>query len=71
MGNKTYKYALTIVDVASRYKDVEPLTTKTAADVKQTLTKIYLAGISYPNLTQVTYPYLMQVDQGRELKGVI
>ena len=27
-GRKTYKYALTVVDVASRYKEAEPLTSK-------------------------------------------
>ena len=28
LGRKTFKYALTIVDVASRYKEAEPLSTK-------------------------------------------
>ena len=27
-SRKTYKYALTVLDVASRYKEAEPLTTK-------------------------------------------
>ena len=32
-GRKTYKYALTVVDVASRYKEAEPLSTKESAEV--------------------------------------
>ena len=30
VGRKTYKYALTVVDAASRYKEAEPLATKEA-----------------------------------------
>ena len=29
LRRKTYKYALTVVDIASRYKEAEPLTSKT------------------------------------------
>ena len=28
LRRKTYKYALTVVDIASRYKEAEPLTSK-------------------------------------------
>jgi len=38
---KTFKYALTVVDVASRYKDAEPLTTKEANEVARALERIY------------------------------
>ena len=31
VGRKTYKYALTVVDIASRYKEAEPLTDKSAS----------------------------------------
>ena len=40
-GRKLYKYALTIVDVASRYKEAEPLATKQAKEVASTLSTIY------------------------------
>lgn len=30
LGRKTYKYAFTVVDVASRYNEAEPLTTETS-----------------------------------------
>ena len=44
VGRKTYKYALTVVDVASRYKEAEPLTSKTAAEVADALSLIYKRG---------------------------
>ena len=33
VNRKTYKYALTVVDVASRYKEAEPLTSKDSKEV--------------------------------------
>ena len=38
---KTVRYALTVVDVASRYKEAEPLASKTAAEVANGLARIY------------------------------
>ena len=38
---KTFRYALTVVDVASRYKEAEPLTSKTAAEVADGLARVY------------------------------
>ena len=40
-SRKTYKYALTVVDVASRYKEAEPLTTKESAEVAKAFSNIY------------------------------
>ena len=34
-GRKVYKYALTVVDVASRYKAAEPLTSKESDEVSK------------------------------------
>ena len=34
-GRKVYKYAFTVVDVASRYKEAEPLTSKDSSEVAQ------------------------------------
>lgn len=56
---KTFKYALTVVDVASRYKDAEALTDKTANSVANALSLIYARG-------PLTWPKLLQVDPGRE-----
>ena len=41
VSRRTYKYALTVVDVASCCKEAEPLTSKTAQEVADTLIRIY------------------------------
>ena len=64
VGRHTYKYALTVVDVASRYKEAEPLTDKTAAGVATALSRIYKRG-------PLTWPRLLQVDPGREFMGAV
>ena len=38
---KTYKYALTVVDVASRFKAAEALATKESKEVSEALSRIY------------------------------
>jgi len=40
-GRKIYKYALTVVDIACRYKEAEPLTSKDSAEVAKVLQSIY------------------------------
>ena len=61
---KTFRYALTVVDVASRYKEAEPLTRKTAAEVADGLTRIY-------KRSPLRWPKLLQVDPGREFLGSV
>jgi len=61
---KTYKYALTVVDVASRFKAAEPLTSKEAREVAGALERIYKRG-------PLTWPKLLQVDPGREFMGAV
>ena len=61
---KTFRYALTVVDVASRYKEAEPLTSKTAAEVADGLTRMY-------KQSPLRWPKLLQVDPGREFMGSI
>ena len=63
-GRKTYKYALTIVDVASRYKEAEPLASKDAKDVAEALSRIY-------RRSPLKWPKLLQVDPGREFMGAV
>ena len=41
LGRKTYKYALTVMDVASHYKEAEPLTTKESKEIADALERIY------------------------------
>ena len=62
VGRKTYKYCLCIIDVASRYKDAEPLLDKTAAQTTAAIEKIYKRG-------PLKFPNLIQVDAGREFLG--
>ena len=64
IGRKKYKYALTIVDIASRYKEAEPLTERSANAVAIALNKIYVRG-------PLTFPRLIQCDQGAEFKGKV
>ena len=64
VGRKTFCYALTVVDVASRYKEAEPLTSKTAAEIADALSRIYRRG-------PLKWPKLLQVDPGREFMGAV
>ena len=59
---KTYKYALTVVDIASRYKEVEPLTSKDSCEVARAFQAIY-------RRSPLTWPSTLQVDPGREFMG--
>ena len=63
-SRKTFKYALTVVDVASRFKEAEPLTTKEAKEVGAALERIYSRG-------PLKWPKLLQVDPGREFMGAV
>ena len=63
IGRKTFRYALTVIDVASRYKEAEPLS-KTAAEVADALSRIYRWG-------PLKWPKLLQVDPGREFMGAV
>ena len=59
---KTYKYALNIVDVASRYKGSYQLTTKNSKEVAQAFQWIY-------ENTPLNYPKTLIVDDGKEFFG--
>ena len=51
-GRKVYKYALTVVDVASRYKAAEPLTSKESDEVSKAFQRICRRGpLNYCRLT--------------------
>jgi hypothetical protein len=60
-GNK-YKYILSGIDAASRFKVARPLRTKKAKDVSEMLADIYKVG-------PLTYPEVFQVDNGGEFKS--
>ena len=61
---KTYKYALTVIDVASRLKEAEPLTTKNSDEVAAAFERIY-------KRSKLKFPKLLQVDSGTEFKGAV
>ena len=63
-GRKVYNYALTVVDVASRYKAAEPLTSKESDEVLKAFQRIYRRG-------PLKWPQLLQVDPGREFVGAV
>ena len=63
-GRKVFKYALTVVDVASRYKEAEPLTSKNSDEVALAFKRTY-------KRTPLKWPQLLQVDPGRKFMGAV
>ena len=59
---KVHKYALNIMDVASRYKGSYQLATKNAKEVAQAFQWIY-------DNSQLTYPKTLIIDDGKEFYG--
>ena len=57
---KTFKYAL-VIDVASRYKDAEPLTSKESSEVAKSFEKIYFGKLKWPAR--------IIIDPGKEFMG--
>ena len=55
---------MTVVDVASRYKAAEPLTSKESDEVSKAFKKIYKKG-------PLKCSQLLQVDPGREFMGTV
>ena len=66
---KTYKYILTSVDVASRYKVARALRTKKPSEVSFVLEAIYKKVI-YKKVCVFRYPKVLQWDNGSELKAL-
>ena len=64
VGRKTYKYALVVVDVASRYKDAEALTSKESQEVAKAFDKIY-------SRKKLRWPKTLIVDPGKEFMGSV
>ena len=62
-GNK-YKYILSGINVASRYKVARPLRTKQAKDVADMIADIYKVG-------PLTYPKIFRCDNGSEFKAEV
>ena len=60
---KVYRYALVVIDVASRYKDAEALKTKDSGEISKCFVKIYSQRLSWPGV--------LMVDPGREFMGSV
>ena len=60
---KTYRYALVVIDVASRYKDAGALTSKESSEVAGCFGKIYSRKLGWPDV--------LIVDPGREFMGSV
>ena len=60
---KVYRYALVVIDVASRYKDAEALRTKESGEIGKCFAKIYSRRLSWPGV--------LMVDPGREFMGSV
>ena len=57
------RWALGVVDVASRYVDAEALRNKNADSVARAFERIYYR--------KLTYPKTLMVDKGTEFKGTV
>ena len=62
-GRKVYKYALTVVDVASTFEAAEPPTSKDSSEVSKAFQKIYKEPLKWLEV--------LQVDPGREFMGEV
>ena len=58
---KTYRYALVVIDIASRYKDAKALTSKDSGEVANAFERIYARKLKWPRT--------LMVDPGTEFKG--
>jgi hypothetical protein len=57
-----YKYALTVIDIASRYKEAQPLKTKKADEVSKAIDKIY-------DRSPLNFPETIMADKGHKFMG--
>ena len=68
VGRKTYRYALVVIDVATRYKDAEALTSKESQEVAKAFETIYSRKLKRPSLK---WPKRIMVDPGKEFMGYV
>ena len=64
IGKKVYKYALTICDEASRFKEAEPLTSKHSDVVRDAFEKNY-------KRSPLIWPKILKVDPGKEFMASV
>ena len=66
LRRKTYRYALVVIDVASRYKDAETISTKESSEIVKCFSKIYSR-----KPRRLSWPGVLMVDSGREFMGSV
>jgi transposase InsO family protein len=59
-----YKYALTVIDVASRFKAARALKSKNSVDVAAAFSDIYAEG-------RLVFPHKLMTDPGKEFQGAV
>ena len=59
-----YKYCLTVIDTASRYKAALPLSTKYSSEVADAIKKIY-------QTSELKWPCKIMTDSGQSLKLIL
>ena len=64
VGRRTFKHALTVVDVASWYKEAQAITDKTVTRVGKALESIYAHG-------PLRWPKVLQVNHGSEFRVAV
>ena len=67
-GNK-YKYILSKIDVASRYKVARPFRTKQAKDMADMTVSIYVGPLTYPKIFQCNNGSEFKADLGDQNVG--
>ena len=64
VGKKTFKYALVVIDIASRYKDAVALMSKESGEIAKAFDKVYTR-----RPRRLVWPKRLMVDPGREFMG--
>lgn len=63
-GRKTFKYAFTVVDVATRFNEAKPLTSKNSDEAAKAFAKIYRPS-------PLKWPKMLEVDSGKKFMGAV
>ena len=63
VGRRTFRYALVVVDIASRYKDAEAFSSKESSEVAKAFQKIYSRKLNWPEV--------LMTDPGKEFMGSV
>ena len=62
-GRKVYKYVLSVVDVASQYKEAESLTLKDSVEDTKAFPMIQRSPLTWPEMPSKPVPYSLRDGQ--------